>query len=267
MYNDGSEGEFSNEVDVLVNIKQPGGNLVINGDFQYGISAWDWQLNSPASAQFRVRDNVAQIVINQGGNNIHDIHIRQIGLPLINGRRYVFEFDAWADAVRVIEAKVAQNQSPWINYSKIGYTALSTRQKSYSYEFEMQDASDTNARIVFNCGTDVNNVYIDNVSLKLVTDSAVEHASSSPSGFHLYANYPNPFNPNTTIRFDLPEQEHVRLDILNVRGQHTITLIDAELNAGRHQIPFHAENLPSGVYLYRIITPTREQIRKMVLMR
>jgi hypothetical protein len=70
-------------------------------------------------------------------------------------------------------------------------------------------------------------------------------------------NYPNPFNPETTIAFDLPESGNVRLDIYNIRGQKVTTLINKELNAGNHQFIWNGKNqqgntMPSGVYLYRV---------------
>ncbi len=265
--NDGSESDFSVEKDVLVNIFSPTSNMVINGDFSTGISAWSWQLNDPAKAEFRVRSGVAQIRIIDGGANDHDIHIRQNGMPLTNGRTYLFEFDAWADAARIIEAKVGQDEDPWINYSKIGYTALTAREKRFSFEFAMNDASDTNARIVFNCGSDANNVYIDNVSLKMVTDSDVQTARSIPSAFQLYQNVPNPFNPTTTIAFDLPTSEHTKIDVFNMLGRHVKSVIDDNVMAGHHVVQFDASELSSGVYVYRIVTPSFQHSKKMLLIR
>jgi hypothetical protein len=71
------------------------------------------------------------------------------------------------------------------------------------------------------------------------------------------SNYPNPFNPETTIAFDLPESGNVRLDIYNIRGQKVTTLINKELSAGNHQFIWNGKNqqgntIPSGIYLYRV---------------
>ncbi len=264
---DGTESEFSDQQEIRVNILSPGENMTINGNFSNGTSDWLWQLNDPAEAEFKVNSGIAVIVIENGGGNIFDVHIRQNGLPLIAGSRYLFEFDAWADASRIIEAKVGQDQSPWINYSKIGFTQLSNRRKTFSYEFNMEDASDNNARIVFNCGTDNNNVFIDNVSLKLLTDSGVGTEQKTPAAFQLYTNYPNPFNAVTTISYDLPVAQRVRVDVYNMLGRRVETLIDGKMAAGHQKLRFDAAGLSSGVYIYQLKTPAYRQTKKMVLMR
>jgi hypothetical protein len=66
---------------------------------------------------------------------------------------------------RIIEAKVGQDESPWTNYSKIGYSYVTPNLTHFRYPFTMEDSSDYNARVVFNTGTSNIDVYIDNVSL------------------------------------------------------------------------------------------------------
>jgi len=53
-----------------------------------------------------------------------------------------------------------------------------------------------------------------------------------PAAFNIYPNYPNPFNPETTIRYELPEQSSVKLDIFNIAGQKLISLVDDVESAG-----------------------------------
>lgn len=68
----------------------------------------------------------------------------------------------------------------------------------------------------------------------------------------LHQNYPNPLNPNTTIRFSLPRHEYVTLKLFDVLGREVATLVDRELNPGEHSILFDATDLPSGVYFYHL---------------
>jgi len=70
--------------------------------------------------------------------------------------------------------------------------------------------------------------------------------------YSLHQNFPNPFNPSTTISFDLPVNSNVILTILNSIGEQTTKLADGEYTAGAHQINFNASNLSSGLYIYRI---------------
>ncbi len=71
-----------------------------------------------------------------------------------------------------------------------------------------------------------------------------------PSAYSLGANYPNPFNPVTLIPFSLPTASHVRIDVFDLTGRRTATLIDESRPAGSHVVRFDAGNLSSGLYLY-----------------
>jgi hypothetical protein len=73
-----------------------------------------------------------------------------------------------------------------------------------------------------------------------------------PSGFTLYQNYPNPFNPSTTIKFALPVDSKVKINVYNSLGQLVETLVDKEMESGYHEVNFNASRLASGVYLYQL---------------
>jgi len=75
---------------------------------------------------------------------------------------------------------------------------------------------------------------------------------SKPLEFKLGQNYPNPFNPSTNISFSIPERGNVMLKVYNTLGQEVATLINGQLEAGFHSINFNADNLASGVYVYRL---------------
>jgi hypothetical protein len=83
----------------------------------------------------------------------------------------------------------------------------------------------------------------------------------------LLANAPNPFNPSTSIRFTLPERQRITLDVLDALGRRVATLLDEERNAGRYAIPFDANGLATGVYIYRLVTPDKMLTGKMLLLR
>jgi hypothetical protein len=88
-----------------------------------------------------------------------------------------------------------------------------------------------------------------------------------PQEFSLSPNYPNPFNPATTIEYNLPKGARVQLKVYNVLGQEVATLVDGVVTAGQHSVSFNASNLASGVYLYRIAAGTFVSTRKMVLVK
>jgi hypothetical protein len=161
----GAESDYSNEVIAVVTFTEPGQNMVLNGDFCREKDSWIWEVGSAASAVWNIENGVSHFDITGGGTVLTDVQLRQAGIRLVRGRQYVFEFDAWSELPRIIEAKVGQDESPWTNYSKIGYSSITPNPTHFRYSFTMQDPSDYNARVVFNMGSSYYDVYLDNVSL------------------------------------------------------------------------------------------------------
>jgi len=85
--------------------------------------------------------------------------------------------------------------------------------------------------------------------------------------FELLQNYPNPFNPSTTINWQIPEAGLVTLKVYDVLGREVATLINKELNAGRHELTFDASGINSGVYFYQLKTGNYVQVKKMTLIK
>ncbi len=96
---------------------------------------------------------------------------------------------------------------------------------------------------------------------------ALELAEETPDTFVLEPNYPNPFNPRTTIRFGLPESAAVTLVVYDVLGRQVRVLVDGLRKAGMHEVVFEASNLPSGTYLYLLKTPKGSFSGSMLLLK
>lgn len=90
---------------------------------------------------------------------------------------------------------------------------------------------------------------------------------SLPDKLLLLDNYPNPFNPTTTIQFSVPEAGKFNLKVYNILGQEVTTLMDGEMNAGIHKVNFDASKLASGVYIYRLVGSNINLSKKMILMK
>jgi hypothetical protein len=88
--------------------------------------------------------------------------------------------------------------------------------------------------------------------------SAREVAPVAPADFVLEQNFPNPFNPSTTIRYGLPDRSHVILTVYNTLSQQVVELRNDEEAAGYHEVQFHSGNLASGVYFYRLDVRTSD---------
>lgn len=98
--------------------------------------------------------------------------------------------------------------------------------------------------------------------------TAVHEASSLiPSKFELDQNFPNPFNPTTTINYAIPTRSHVTLIVFNTLGQKVAELVNDQKNAGTYHVVFNASILASGVYFYRIEAGHFVETKKLVLVK
>lgn len=107
---------------------------------------------------------------------------------------------------------------------------------------------------------------IDNVTIQQ-SAVGIEKDKSIPTQFALLQNYPNPFNPSTTIRFSLPEAEHVKLEIYDSIGRRIETLVDSRLEAGYYNYKWNAKGYASGVYIYRITAGSHSDTKKLNLLK
>ncbi|HXG37902.1 MAG TPA: T9SS type A sorting domain-containing protein [Bacteroidota bacterium] len=101
----------------------------------------------------------------------------------------------------------------------------------------------------------------------VVTSVGEPQGNGFPLLPRLHQNYPNPFNSDTIIRYELPKREHVILKVFDLLGRQVTVIADGIESAGEHTVAFKANNLSSGVYLYRLITSHSAQTNKMLLLR
>jgi hypothetical protein len=92
-------------------------------------------------------------------------------------------------------------------------------------------------------------------------------ADQGPAVFHLSQNHPNPFNPSTTISYELAVKTHVRLELFNPLGQRVAILVDGEKAAGYHSVTLDGRGLASGLYFYRLQAGELSNIKKLVVVK
>ena len=94
-----------------------------------------------------------------------------------------------------------------------------------------------------------------------------DRSETLPLGFTLEQNFPNPFNPSTTIRFSMKHADHVVLKMFNIAGQEVFTLLDGKSSSGNHAVQFNANDLGSGTYFYSLTVGKQSSVKKMVLIK
>ncbi len=104
-------------------------------------------------------------------------------------------------------------------------------------------------------------------TVTLVGVSQGVETAELPTSYKMSQNYPNPFNPITQIRYALPKDCQVRLEVYNVIGQKVATLVNGEQKAGYKMVTWDAYNLSSGIYFYRIQASNFTDTKKMILLR
>ncbi|MCK4641077.1 MAG: T9SS type A sorting domain-containing protein [Candidatus Marinimicrobia bacterium] len=102
--------------------------------------------------------------------------------------------------------------------------------------------------------------------------SATPIESAFPAEFRLYPNYPNPFNPFTTISYDLPDDGFVDLSVYNMRGEKVTTLIQGKQEAGSYRMNWDGTSqsgdmVASGIYFLRIASGSYSRTNKMIFIR
>jgi methionine-rich copper-binding protein CopC len=136
--------------------------------------------------------------------------------------------------------------------------------------------------LVFRTKTQIENTEIEvtgsqvsdgSLGVNAVALPAPVQIQTRPEAFALANNYPNPFNPATTIKYALPEASQVRLEVFNTVGQVVRTMVDAHQNAGRYVVEWDATsdngvNLSSGIYFYRLqVEGNYLEVKKMLLLK
>ena len=111
-------------------------------------------------------------------------------------------------------------------------------------------------------------LYLDNLSFdELISATGIAEENSWSVTYELGQNFPNPFNPVTTMEFTLPRPEYTTLKIYNILGAEVATLVSDKLQAGQHKYTFDGSSLASGLYYYAVTAGEFRDVKKMVLLR
>ena len=133
--------------------------------------------------------------------------------------------------------------------------------KGYSYNWKELHEGHSWGQWRANIKTILQNIFPNN------TVGINDKSNVGPSLFKLGRNYPNPFNPETTIEFSLEKSSWIKLIIFNSLGQIVAVPMYSFSEAGVHRFKFNASNLPSGIYYYTLALPGKQETRSMILLK
>ncbi|MCB0732925.1 MAG: T9SS type A sorting domain-containing protein, partial [Ignavibacteriae bacterium] len=148
---------------------------------------------------------------------------------------------------------VAVGDTAWVTFAIVAGNDLGGIKANTARAFEIAKNAGWTTKII-NDPTDINN------------------SQPLTQNFKLTQNYPNPFNPSTTIKYQLPtnvksETANVKLIVFDILGRQVATLVNQKQNPGNYEVQFDANNLPSGVYFYKLTAVNFVETKKMVLLR
>ncbi len=96
----------------------------------------------------------------------------------------------------------------------------------------------------------------------------IENISTEiPKEYKLYQNFPNPFNPQTNINFDIIKNGNVSIVVYDLLGREVETIVNQEMSPGRYKVDFNATNYASGMYIYKIVTGDFVDVKKMLIVK
>ncbi|HTY37035.1 MAG TPA: T9SS type A sorting domain-containing protein, partial [Bacteroidota bacterium] len=151
----------------------------------------------------------------------------------------------------------AYNAPSWTAFQTALASAVTARDQNYSITLAA-DATLGNAKTALSTAIS---------GLSTVVSAVGSEQNQIAGDFALLQNYPNPFNPSTAINYQLTATGVVRLKIFDALGKEVATLVDGMQPAGSHTVVWNAQNLPSGVYVCRLVSGAYVGTKKMVLMK
>ena len=249
-------------------------NLLKNPGIEKGVKYWNGTGYAPAQATFDL-DSMAMVpgnhwlkgVVTTSGANPWEAQFTQSGFALGSGKQYEVRLKAKAD---VPGRPISVSLINALTYSWYGGATLTLSDAWKEYTFRVVPNQNAVGSFNIDIGAQAGTYYLDDLSLVDLSPQVGVETQAGPNVPDvptLEQNFPNPFNPSTTLRYGLPRRSHVLLTVHNTLGQQIAVLQEGEQEAGYHEVVVDASGLASGVYLYRLQAGDFVQAKKLVLLR
>lgn len=249
------------------------GNMIMNGEFTCG--GTPWTMNNQAgegavatvafdSSQIIAEGQAAVVTVTNGGSADWHVQMHQ-AFPIDSGVTYEISFAAMVTEPRTITIEFQENTGSYTIHNSAS-VALESSDLYGPFIWEAPVTDPTNY-FRFCLGGSPGTIWIDQVTIFDARYTAVRdrRIPVSPVSCRMVSqNFPNPFNGQTVIQYELPETADVRVSIYDLRGRQVAGLLSERQNSGDHWVRWDGrsdagESLASGVYVYRIEARTQEK--------
>jgi hypothetical protein len=220
----------------------------------------------------------------QNGNN--NERIRQewndTDSTWVNDYRYLYEYDLNNFLLSVVYQDWQQDSLDWVNVWRETYTYTTQNKIATMVKETWTQESGWNNYVLRNYFYDTNDNWTERITYLWDESSwknyyrhlatwqepvSVEEETPISNSFYLFNNYPNPFNPSTKIKFEIPTSGFVTLKIYDVLGNEIVTLVNEEKTLGTYEIEFDGKGLSSGLYFYTLTDGSYSETKKMILLK
>jgi creatinine amidohydrolase len=159
----------------------------------------------------------------------------------------------WAIEPSIVRTDIAGTLKPQSYFSPLGYVG------------DPANYLKDNGDIIFDALAEY---WAQRIKFQLSSTSMIRQQNSvQPKTYSLFQNYSNPFNPTTTVKFQIPAAGHVVLKVINMLGSEVAVLVNKEMNAGTYEVNFNAGSLSSGTYFYQLKAGKYSETKKMSVLK
>jgi hypothetical protein len=168
-----------------------------------------------------------------------------------------------------VQIKKVEAPYAWLDLPKMNGVVSAGSSEDIDLNFTSEGVSAGEYETVFTIRTNQPGNQLIEIPITLTVNDVVSNEPENlPTTIALEQNFPNPFNPTTTIKYSLQEPQTVQLEVYNLQGQKVATIQESQtVSAGEHSVAFDASALSSGIYMYRLETATQTLTKKMVLIK
>ena len=158
---------------------------------------------------------------------------------------------------QVFNHQSSVSKQEWISIGFVNGNGTTTEPKSYSF-VDKDITTGTYKYRLKQIDYDGTYKYSDEIEVEI---------NNTPTEFVLYQNYPNPFNSSTIIKYQIPEEGWVRINLYNILGEKLLTLFEGEQKSGEYQVSLSSDELPSGNYFYSLESGSFRSVKKLTIIK